>query len=44
MRTEAETVRFGWLIAALLLVAMLATVRWAIIHLPPHILEDAHRG
>jgi len=36
--------RFGWLIAALLLVGTLVTVRWAIMHLPPHILEDAHRG
>jgi hypothetical protein len=44
MRTESEAVRIGWTVAALLLVATLATVRWAIIHLPPHILEDAHRG
>jgi hypothetical protein len=44
MRTETETVRHGWLIVALLLIAALIAARWAVLHLPPQILEDAHRG
>ena len=45
MRTQTEAMRHGWLIWALLLVAALMTAaKWAVLHLPPHILEDAHRG
>ena len=45
MRTGTETVRHGWMIVAMLLIAtLMAAARWAVLHLPPHTLEDAHRG
>ncbi|HMI20828.1 MAG TPA: hypothetical protein VK533_14930 [Sphingomonas sp.] len=45
MRTETEAMRHRWLIVALLLIAtLMAAAKWAVLHLPPHTLEDAHRG
>ena len=45
MRTETEMVKPGWLIAAMLLAAaLIGTAWWAVLHLPPRVLEDAHRG
>ena len=44
MRTATEAVRYGWLIVALALVMAVIATRWAALHLPPQILEDAHRG
>jgi hypothetical protein len=36
--------RYGWLIVALALIMTVIAARWAVLHLPPQFLEDAHRG